>query len=324
MKKILWGLLPLLFLIPIFLLAGNNSPKPPPEPHGPVVGYVQLLSESSWRDQVSASIAQAADQEGIQLITLECQRTMDSQIQAIRTLITYQVDAIVLSPVVMTGWDNVLGEAKAAGIPVILIERRIKTDLEGAIAAYIGSDYEMQGREAARFVTRFYGGQTQPVQIMELLGTVGSSTSSERSRGIRSAFYRSEKYDIFYSVSCDYMYSKARETVHIFLSNERRPDVILSYSDAMTYGAIEAIEQLGLQPGRDILLVSFDGEQQAIDLLAEGKINCIVESSPYLGEAVMETVRALETGSPVASEVLLPYQVFTGETDFDALGPRGY
>lgn len=286
-----------------------------------VVGFVELLSESSWRDRVAQSIAEAAEAAGVQLITVESDRTQDGQIAAIRKLITYQVDAVVFSPVVMSGWDNVLSETQAAGIPVILTERTIKTEMKAAVAAYVGTDYEAQGRAAALFLRKAFPGRIAPVNVMELTGTVGSSSNADRSRGIRSVLNQDARFDIFYSLSCDQMYSKAKETMEIYLNNNKHPDVLICYNDAMTLGAIEAMEHYGIRPGREILLVSFDAQQDAVDQLLEGKINCLVETNPNVGPEIMR-MAGLVSESRSGEAVYLEGAIYmAGDTE---IPPRGY
>ncbi|MGI6403460.1 MAG: substrate-binding domain-containing protein [Oscillospiraceae bacterium] len=155
-----------------FFMRTSSSPQEPEA--SPVVGYVDILSESSWRDRMSASIREAAQQRGIQLLTLECDRTQNAQIQALRSLITYQVDAIVFTPVVLSGWDNVLEEAKAANIPVILVERSIKTSEEDKVAAYIGSDYKLQGEQAALQLMAAFRSWEDTVEVGGDVGHGGS------------------------------------------------------------------------------------------------------------------------------------------------------
>lgn len=326
MKKLLTILLILGVLAAALWLPTPAQPPATEDIPQLVVGFVELLSESPWRDMVSQSIQSAAEAQNIQLITLECERTQESQIQAIRTLIAYQVDAIVFSPVVMSGWDNVLGETKAAGIPVILTERRVASGVEGAVAAYVGSDYEQQGRMAAHYILREFQGLYRPVRIMELTGTVGSSSSTERSRGIRESLGTSGKFDIFYSLSCDLMFSKAKETMDIYLMNNTRPDVLICYNDAMAFGAIEAMEARAIRPGRDILIISFDAQQQAMDYLQQGVINCEIETNPHVGAFIMEVAAAIGAeGRPYEmQEILLPEEVFTAERSLGELPPRGY
>lgn len=303
-------------ILPQFPAEEENTPQL-------VVGIVTHLSENSWRDRVNASMEEAAQAYNIQLIQIETARTQDDQILAMRALITYQVDAIVISPLVLRGWDNVLRDAKSAGIPVLMVHRNVQTDVEGAVAAYIGADYGAQGRMAASFVLARTARRESPLRVMELHGTVGASDTAERSRGIRDLFGTGGKYEIYSTVSCNYMQAWARESMRAHIKSGRTPHIVISYSDSMTLGAVEAMEEAGIVPGQDIVIVSFDAQQDALALLEEGKINCLIENDPNVGEAVMETVLALkETG--MAEDVLLESRVFRDTDDLSALAPRGY
>lgn len=315
-----------LLLAALFIIGvgGCGPAAPPAQPQKLVVGFVGQLSESSWRDRIASSVEEAAQRRGIQLIALSTARTQDAQIQAVRSLITYRVDAIVLSPIVMRGWENVLREAKEAGIPILLIHRHVQTDEQDAIGAYVGSDYEAQGRTAARYIRERFEEREEPVRLMEIHGIVGASDTAERSRGIRDTFNRDGKFDIFYSVSCGGMYSKAYEMMDIYLNNSTRPDVLISFSDSMTLGAIAAMKDHGIRPGGDIVIVSFDAQQDAVDLLKEGDINCIVETDPNVGNLVMDAAASLIDGGEMEREILLEDRVFCDTDDLTGLVPRGY
>lgn len=309
--------------VALALIPWPQQPSPAQEEAPLVVGLVAHVSESSWRDRVYASLEEAAQAQNIQLIKIETERTQDAQIQAMRALITYQVDAIVVSPLVLRGWDNVLRDAKAADIPVLMVHRNVQTEVPDAIAAYIGADYEEQGGMAARFIVERTRRVAGPLLIMELHGTVGAWDTVERSRGIRGVFGEDGKHEIYYTISCNFMQSWARESMRAHLKTGRTPDIVISYSDSMSLGVIQAMEEAGYTPGRDILLVSFDAQQDALALLEEGKINCVIENDPHIGEAVMQAVRALaETGE--AEDVFLKSRIFLDTGDTAALAPRGY
>ena len=101
-------------------------------------------------------------------------------------------------------------------------------------------------------------------------------------------------------------------------------DVLYSHNDAMTLGAIEVMEEEGIKPGEDIVIISVDGEQAAVDLLKEGRINCVVECSPMLGDAVMDLAQAIVSGEDYPRISRPEEGCFTEYDDLSSLGPRGY
>ena len=101
-------------------------------------------------------------------------------------------------------------------------------------------------------------------------------------------------------------------------------DVLFIHNDAMMYGALEAMEQRGIQTGKDIIVISVDGEQKAIDLLKEGKINCVVECTPFIGEGIMELSKKILNGEPIEKNIYSEETVFTMWDDLSELEDRGY
>ncbi len=104
----------------------------------------------------------------------------------------------------------------------------------------------------------------------------------------------------------------------------QRIDVIFSHNDEMTVGAIPEIEKAGYVPGRDMIILSIDGGQEAIDILRAGKINCIVECTPMLGSLLMETAQAVKEGKSVDRVIHPVERAFSSDEDLSALPPRGY
>ena len=97
----------------------DGSPKPI------VLGFSQIGAESEWRTANTKSIQEAAPAAGITLRFSDAQQKQENQIKALRSFIAQRVDVIAFSPVVETGWETVLREAKAAKIPVILSDRAV-------------------------------------------------------------------------------------------------------------------------------------------------------------------------------------------------------
>ena len=267
-----------------------------------VVGFSQLGAESSWRIANTASIEQAAEKYGYGLMMDNANQKQEKQIAAIRSFIAYRVDVIVFSPIIETGWDNVLGEAYAAGIPVILVDRMIQTKNDKLYTAYIGADFYAEGRRAGEYLIRKADAMgADHLNIVEISGTPDSTPMRDRQRGFLDAIEGDERLQVIESVSGDFLRSKGEEVMTELLHEfgTEQIDVIYSHNDSMTLGVLDVLENRGLAPGQDILLISVDGEAAAVDALKEGKINCIVQCTPNLGDDVMALVEGLTAGEEI-------------------------
>ncbi len=323
MKK---SLIILAMLISLLLSSCSLSQEKPEATDEKVIllGYAQLGSESSWRDGNTKSIQEAAQAHGIKLYFENAEQKQAKQIDAIRSFIAYRVDVIAFSPIVKDGWDIVLGEAKAAGIPVLLVDRGISTEDESLYDCFIGSDFIKEGEQAAAFL-KSHTKNSDKVRIVEITGTPDSTPMRDRYNGFRQELGQDAKYEIIGSVSGDFLRSKGKESMKALLAQHKRIDVLYSHNDSMTLGAVKAIEAAGLVPGKDIMVISIDGEQKAIDLLRQGKINCVVECTPMLGETVMGLAQKLVAGEEIPRVVYSQERVFTQfDTDLETLPPRGY
>jgi simple sugar transport system substrate-binding protein len=298
-----------------------------------VLGFAQLGAESEWRSSSSASIKEAARKYGVELMFENAQQKQENQIKAIRSFIAHRVDVIAFSPVVESGWDNVLLEAKAEGIPVILVDRHIRTDVEDLYVAFIGSDFIEEGRRAGRWLLAKFQDTDGEIKIVELRGTDGSSPAEDRAKGFREIIAENgegKKFRIVRSLSGDFMRSKGREVMEEVLSAYGDPssgmalDVLFAHNDDMAMGAVEAMEEHGLRPGRDVAVISVDAQKSALEALKEGKINCIVECTPYIGEQLMDLVRQLVAGHGIPSTIYSEETVFTEDDPVENLPVRSY
>jgi len=326
MRNVLLVCLCLLTLVAAAACSPEKAPEPAPlDPEDTLIlGFSQLGSESGWRIGNTRSIMDAAARAGVELMFDNAEQKQEKQIKAIRSFIAYQVDVIAFPPIVEEGWDNVLAEAKRAGIPVLLVDRDIKTDDESLYAGFIGSDFAEEGRKAGRFLKE-WGKDKEAVRIVEITGTVDSTPMRMRSSGFLEQVGGDPKYQILESISGDFLRSKGKECMRLLIAQHPQIDVLYSHNDAMTLGAIEAIEDAGLVPGRDICIITVDGEQAAIDLLIEGKINCVVECTPMLGDTVMELAKKLKNGEEIPRITYSEERVFTqDDPDLRDLPPRGY
>ena len=294
---------------------GENDSKPT----SIVVGFSQLGSESSWRIANTVSMEEAAKEAGFGLMMENANQKQEKQIDAIRSFIAYQVDVIVFSPIVENGWDNVLKEAKNAGIPVILMDRMIKTSDESLYVSYVGADFYVEGCRAGEYLIRKADAlNAEHMNIVEISGTIDSTPMRDRQRGFLDVIANDPRFTVIDSISGDFLRSKGEECAEQLLDKYGKDgiDVIYSHNDSMTLGVLDILEQHGIQPGKDILLITVDGEKEAVEALKAGKINCVVQCTPNLGAAAMGLVKSLSSGETV-SKITHPEEgVFC---DFDNL-----
>ena len=296
-----------------------------PDP-GILLGFSQIGSESAWRVGNTNDIMKKAEEYKISLMFEDAKQKQENQIAAIRRFIAYKVDVIAFSPIVEDGWDNVLLEAKNAGIPVILVDRDIHTEEEGLTTCLIGADFYQEGVKAGEYLIRKADSLgLDRVNIVEITGTVNSTPMRQRQAGFADAIAGDQRMHVLESIDGDFIKSRGAECMKMFLEEYGDEiDVVYSHNDEMTLGAIPVIEEAGLVPGKDIVVISIDGGQDAIDVLKQGKINCIVECTPRLGKEVMETVIRLKNGETVEKTIHPDEAVFSDEQDLTKLGPRGY
>jgi len=311
----------------LLALCGCSPREEKAQPASLLVGYSQLGSESAFRLCNSQDMQEAAKRHGVSLMFENANQKQEKQIEAIRSFIAYQVDVITVAPNVETGWDNVLAEAKNAGIPVVLVDRMVTTQDDSLYACYIGSNFVKQGSSAGDYLIKKADDLgLDHLNIVEISGTLGSTPMIERQSGFAARIADDSRFTILESISGDFLLSKGRECMEYLIQKYGTDiDVLYSHNDSMTIGAIEVIENAGLIPGKDIIIITVDGEQAAIDLLKEGKVNCVIECTPYLGDLVMDAAKRLADGKDVERLIHPDERIFSDyDTDLDALAPRGY
>jgi ABC-type sugar transport system substrate-binding protein len=261
-----------------------------------VVGFSQIGAESEWRTGNTASIKEAAESLGVELLFDDAQQKPENQIKAIRRFIAQQVDVIGVSPLVETGWESVFQEAKDAGIPVILVDRRANVS-EDLYTAHLGSDFVEEGRNSARFMAGLLNGKGN---IVELVGTIGSAPAIDRYAGFREVLEDYPEMKIIASESGDFTRAKGQEVMETFLEQYgSQIDALFAHNDDMAIGAIRAIEAYGLKPGQDIRIVSIDAIRDAFQAMIDGKLNATIECNPLLGPQFFELALKVVNGEQV-------------------------
>jgi galactofuranose transport system substrate-binding protein len=291
------------------------------------IGFSQVGAESEWRTANTMSIKDAAKKAGVNLKFADAQQRQENQIKAIRSFIAQKVNVIAFSPVVETGWDTVLREAKAAKIPVILTDRTVNVSDQSLYVAFIGSDFVEEGRRAGRWLLEHVkkNSPDAAVNIVELQGTVGSGPAIDRKKGFEEVIAANPKLKIIRSQTAEFTRSKGKEVMEAFLKAEgKKINVLYAHNDDMAIGAIQAIEEAGLKPGKDIVIISIDGVKGAFEAMIAGKLNVTVECSPLLGPQLMKVAADVAAGRPVPKRIVTQEGVFPAEVAAKELPNRKY
>jgi ABC-type sugar transport system substrate-binding protein len=275
------------------------------------LGFAQVGAESGWRTANTKSIQESAKTAGITLKFSDAQQKQANQIQSIRSYIQQKVDVIAFSPVVESGWDTVLKEAKDAGIPVILTDRAVDSKDPSLYKTFLGSDFVKEGNKAGEWLVKDEASATGTVNIAEIQGTTGSAPAIDRGKGFREAIASDPKLKIIASQTGDFTRAGGKQVMEAFLKAHKDINVLYAHNDDEALGAIEAIQAAGLTPGKDIKIISVDGVHDGIQALSEGKINYIVECNPLLGPQLMDLAKQVVAGKTV------PQRILTIETTFD-------
>jgi len=289
------------------------------------VGFSQVGAESEWRTANTRSVKEALAAPEFRLRFSDAQQKQENQIKAIRSFIAQRVDVIAFSPVVESGWETVLREAKAAGIPVVLTDRAVDVSDDSLYVTLIGSDFVEEGRRAARWLIEDSKDKEGPIRVVELQGTVGSAPANDRMRGFKEVIATDPRFQIVRSQSGDFTRAKGKEVMEAFLKAEGgRIDVLFAHNDDMAIGAIQAIEEAGLKPGQDIRIVSIDGVRGAFEAMKAGKLNATVECNPLLGSQLAQLIRDVHAGRQVPKRVVVEEGVYTMDQAAAELPNRKY
>jgi galactofuranose transport system substrate-binding protein len=285
------------------------------------MGFAQVGAESGWRTANTKSIQEAAEAAGVELKFSDAQQKQENQLKAIRSYVQQKVDVIAFSPVVETGWDTVLLEAKRAKIPVILTDRAIDSEDTSLYATFLGSDFVEEGKKAGKWLVENTDG---PQRVVELQGNTGAAPAIDRKKGFEEEIAARPEIEIVASQPGDFSRAGGKQVMEAFLRSTPNIDVVYAHNDDMGLGAIEAIKAAGKVPGKDIKIITVDAVKAGMEALAAGEINFIVECNPLLGEQLMDLAEKVVAGEEVPERVVTEEGTFTPEEAKAALPDRKY
>lgn len=305
--------------------AGTATPASGSAPAGKTitVGFAQTGDESGWRTANTESLKSEAAKRGINLKVTFADNVLDKEIASVRNFITQKVDAIIIAPTVKDGWDQVLKEAKDAHIPVVIEDRSLSAD-PSLYAGFIGSDFMKEGHLAAEWLIKTTGGKGR---IVELSGHLGSDAADDRQKAFAEGIANTPGLTIIDSQTGDFQRDQGKQVMEALLKKHPAGsfDILYAHNDDMALGAMQAIQEAGLKPGQDIMIISLDGEKEALQAIVDGKINCVVECNPMDGPLVFDAVEQVLKGGQIPPITYNSDHVFDKTNAAEVLkAPRAY
>ena len=281
------------------------------------VGFAQIKEDSPWRTTETNSVQQEASRLGIDLKLSVTDQA--GQIAAIRDFIAQGVDGILLAPQTRSGWNEVLGEAKKAGIPVVLLDRGLDAP-EDLWVTQISSDFVFEGQEAGKWVAKRLNGKGK---VVELFGDPAADPAILRNKGFMEIMAKYPGIQVVESKTGEWSQDKGRQVVEAWLAAGIQFDLVYAHNDGMALGAIDALKAAGKNPGKDVLIISIDAIKAAFEAIDRGEMNCTVECSPLLGPMGFDALIKAINGDSVPKYIVTPDAVYD-ETNYKTHPTGGF
>ncbi len=308
MRKI-YSLLMIVILLMIGCNRRNLKEEYTSEDKGIVVGFSQMENNSPWRIAETNSIRSEAEKRGIELIFTDAQANVEKQISDVQYLIEQKVDYIILAPKLYDELGEALQLSKDAGIPVILLDRKAKGEAGKDYLTLIASDFIWQSQQAGKLLAEATSGRAN---IVELTGTVGSSVAIERSKGFKDIIDQYEEMTVIASQSADFTRVDAKKVMGSII-RERGKEItaVYAHNDEMAIGAIIALKGAGINPGKDIIIVSIDGERDALKAIIANDLYATIECNPFMGAITFDVIERHLAGEKIEPFIIIKDRIFT-------------
>ena len=313
MKKVVAGMLTAVMAFSLTACGGgdastNDTAKEEGSSDVITVGFSQVGAESDWRTANSESMKSTFTKDnGYELIFDDAQQKQENQISAIRNFIQQDVDYIVLAPVTETGWDAVLGEAKQAGIPVIIVDRMVDVKDDSLYTAWVGSNFELEGKKAAAYLDAYMKAKNmKDMKLVNIQGTIGASAQIGRTKGLDDAV-AANGWNLLDKTTGEFTQAKGQEVMQSFLKKYKKDiNVVYCENDNEAFGAIDAIKAAGYEVGadKDMMVFSFDSTKEGLKKVQSGEITLNTECNPPHGPRVEAIIKQLENKKNTREESL--------------------
>ncbi|MFE5428698.1 ribose ABC transporter substrate-binding protein RbsB [Peribacillus simplex] len=247
-------------------------------------------------------IEKEAKEKGMKVTVVDAQDDTAKQISGIEDLILQKVDVLLVNPTDSAAISSAVQSANEAGIPVITIDR---SSDEGDIETFIASDNVAGGEMAAEYLVKELGDKAK---VVELEGVSGASATRERGKGFHNI--ADKQLDVLTSQTAEFDRTKGLNVMENILQGNKDIQAVFAHNDEMALGAIEAIKAAG----KDIIVVGFDGNDDALKAVENGELKATIAQQPALiGEEAVNAAEKILKGDKVDDTISVPLKLVTKE-----------
>ena len=267
------------------------------------VGFSQTETDGPWRIAETDSMRKEAEKRGYELVFTNARGDTATQVSNLEDLIAQRVDAIFLAPREAKGFEGPLAAAKQANIPVFLIDRELEGPKAGDdYVTFIGSNFIEEGKRAGEWLAKQTSGKAG---IVELLGTAGSSVANDRHQGFADAIKAFPDMKIITAQDGNFTRAQGQKVMESLIqAHGRAITAVYTHNDEMALGAIQALKAAGMNPGKDVVVVSVDGQKSALQAIIDGQMNATVECNPRFGPVAFDTLEKFKRGEQIPAKII--------------------
>lgn len=284
-----------------------TSAGAPPGSQKYIIGMSQCNLGEPWRVQMNADIEAAAKQHPeIELKSVDASNKSETQQAQVRDFIQQKVDLIIISPKESRPLTRPVEEAMEAGIPVIVLDRKVEGD---KYTCFIGGDNTKIGLEAGKHLVKLLGGKGE---IVELQGLGTSTPAKERHDGFMEGIKGSE-IKVIFAADCKWLEPDAQREMKSALSQFPKIDAVYGHNDPSAHGAYQAALQEGKGREKQIKFIGIDAlPHEGVKYVKDGVLTATFQYPTGGAEAIETALKILKQES-VEKNITLGTKVFTKE-----------
>jgi galactofuranose transport system substrate-binding protein len=274
---------------------------------GAKVGFAQVENNNPFRIAETNSLKAAAKARGVDLLVTDAQSNTPKQVADMQDMVAQGVDFIIVPPREELGLTPALETAREAHVPVLFADRAATATPCRDFLTFIGSNFVEQGKRAAEWLVKATHGKAK---IAELLGTVGATATNDRGEGFESVISKHKGMEIVAQQSGDFARAPGQNVMEQILGANPDLDAVYAQNDEMALGAIQALKDAGLKPGKDVQVVSVDGSRDGIEAIIRGDLGATIETNPRFGPLAFDTIQRFLDGKPIPVKVIVKDRLF--------------